>query len=223
LTTWGDEDGILRLIEKIAGREGIGDTLAGGALAILKRWPDMEGVLSHVKGLEQSAYDARAAISMALGYGTSDIGAHHTRAWTVASELENGTGWGLEEKAEIVIYHQTVRPLFDQLGVCRLPWIELGFPEEYYQRFYQAVTGVERSLDDLMESSKHVYDLTRAINVSLGIDRKDDYPPKRTFVDPVPSGPTKGNIVDREEYDRILKLYYEKRGWDSDGKPSLSL
>ncbi len=221
--TWGDEEGILRLIGKIAGREGVGDTLAGGAFAILKRWPDMEGVLSHVKGLEQSAYDARAAISMALGYGTSDIGAHHTRAWTVASELENGAGWGLEEKAEFVIYHQTIRPLFDMLGVCRLPWIELGFPEEYYQRFYQAVTGVERSMDDLLECSRHVYDLTRTINVTLGIDRKDDYPPRRTLVDPVPSGPTKGNVVDRDEYEKILDLYYEKRGWDSDGKPSLSL
>jgi aldehyde:ferredoxin oxidoreductase len=221
--TWGDEEGILRLIGKIASREGVGDTLAGGALTILKRWPDMEGILSHVKGLEQSAYDARAAISMALGYGTSDIGAHHTRSWTVANELENGTDWGLEEKAEFVIYHQTVRPLFDMLGVCRLPWIELGFPEEYYQRFYQAVTGVERSMDDLLDCSRHVYDLTRAINVSQGIARKDDYPPKRTFADPVPSGPTKGKVVDRDEYERILDLYYEKRGWSGEGIPPISL
>ena len=220
---WGDEDGILQLIEKIGHREGAGDTLAGGARAILKRWPGLEGILSHVKGLEQSAYDARAAISMALGYGTSDIGAHHTRAWTVATELENGMDWGLEEKADFVIYHQTARPLFDMLGVCRLPWIELGFPEEFYQRYYHAVTGVDRPLEEIMECSRHIYDLTRAINVHLGISRKDDYPPQRTFADPVPSGPTKGSVVDRDEYEEILDIYYQKRGWDKEGKPSLSI
>jgi len=220
---WGDEDAILDLINRIAVRDGVGDTLAGGALAIISRWPEMASVVNHVKGLEQSAYDARAAISMALGFGTSDIGAHHTRAWTVATELENGTGWGLEEKADFVIYHQTVRPLFDMLGVCRLPWIELGFPEEYYQRYYRAVTGVDLSMAQLMERSRNVYDLTRAINVSLGMGRKDDYPPKRSFEDPVPSGPTAGKVIDREEYEKILGIYYEKRGWDEDGKPSLEL
>ena len=45
----------------------------------------MDKYVLHVKGLEQSAYDSRAASSMALAYATSDIGAHHTRAWTIAT------------------------------------------------------------------------------------------------------------------------------------------
>jgi aldehyde:ferredoxin oxidoreductase len=220
---WGDEDSILSLINKIALRQGVGDTLAGGARAIIKRWPDMARVISHVKGLEQSAYDARGAISMALGYGTSDIGAHHTRALTVFNELETGNNLEYDDKINFLIYHQTVRPLFDMLGVCRLPWIELGFPEEYYQRFYKAITGVDLTIDDLFERSRHIYDLTRTINVSLGISRKDDYPSQRSFEDPVPSGPTAGKVIDRQEYEKILGMYYEKRGWDQEGKPSLSL
>lgn len=220
---WGDEDAILGLIHKIAFREGVGDTLAGGSRAIIKRWPDMARVINHVKGLEQSAYDARGAISMALGYGTSDIGAHHTRALTVFNELETGNNLDYEDKINFLIYHQTVRPLFDMLGVCRLPWIELGFPEEYYQRYYKAITGVDLSMDDLFERSNHIYDLTRAINVSLGISRKDDYPSQRSFEDPVPSGPTAGKVIDRDEYEKILGMYYEKRGWDQDGKPELTL
>lgn len=222
--SWGDEEGILDLIRSIASRQGVGDTLAGGARAIIARWPGMAGVVNHVKGLEQSAYDARAAISMALGYGTSDIGAHHTRSWTVATELENGTGWGLEEKADFVIYHQTVRPLFDLLGVCRLPWIELGFPEEYYQRFFAAVTGLDLTMEELLERSRHVYDLTRAINVFLGVTRKDDYPPVRTFDQPVPGGgPRAGHVISRDEYEEILDMYYEKRGWDAEGNPPVSI
>ena len=38
-------------------------------------------------------------------------------------------------------YHQTLRPLFDMLGVCRLPWIELGLNERHYENFYTHVTG----------------------------------------------------------------------------------
>ncbi len=220
---WGDEESILEMIGKISRREGVGDTLAGGSRAIIARWPDLARVISQVKGLEQSAYDARGAISMALGYGTSDIGAHHTRALTVFNELETGNNLDYEDKVNFLIYHQTVRPLFDMLGVCRLPWIELGFPEEYYQRFYKAITGVDLSMDDLFDRSNHIYDLTRTINVNLGISRKDDYPSVRTFEDPVPTGPTAGKVIDREEYEKILDIYYEKRGWDQDGKPSLEL
>ena len=92
----------------------------------------MEKIVLHVKGLEQSAYDSRSASSMALAFATSDIGAHHARAWTIAKEIEEGEGWSDEEKVDLVIYHQSLRPLFDMLGVCRLPWIELGLNERHY-------------------------------------------------------------------------------------------
>jgi aldehyde:ferredoxin oxidoreductase len=216
---WGHEAGILELIEKIAHRRGIGDVLAGGSRAVLETWPHLRPLVSQVKGLEQSAYDARVAPSMALAYGTSDIGAHHTRAWTLARELEEGADWDLETKAELVIYHQTIRPLFDMLGVCRLPWIELGFREDAYADFFQAATGLPMDIEDLLDRSRHIYDVTRMINVFLGTSRKDDYPPPRTFETPVASGPQAGKVVTREEYEKLLDIYYAKRGWDENGVP----
>ncbi len=88
--TWGDDDRIMELIEQIAKCESIGATLALGAKGVLKRWPQLKDIVLHVKGLEQSAYDSRPSISMALAYATSDIGAHHARAWTIAKEMEQG-------------------------------------------------------------------------------------------------------------------------------------
>jgi len=216
---WGDEAGAIEIIEKIAHREGVGDVLAGGASAVLEKWPQLEPILLHVKGLEQVAYDARPAISQALGYGTSDIGAHHARAWTIAKEIEMGADWSLEEKADLVIYHQTVRPLFDMLGVCRLPWIELGFDEHYYMQFFEAVTGVKKTLEELLSLSNDLYSLTRMINMARGIDSKHDYPPPRTFNDPIITGPQAGKVVDRDTYEEILQIYYKKRGWDTSGVP----
>jgi len=139
--TWGDEKAILELIEKIADRQGVGDILAGGSRRIIKKWPEMDKIILQVKGLEQSAYDSRAGISMGLAYATSDIGAHHTRAWTIAKEIEEGQNWSDEEKVNTVIYHQKLRPLFDMLGVCRLPWVELG-PRHESQRRQPSLQGL---------------------------------------------------------------------------------
>ena len=220
--SWGDEDRIMELIEQIAKCESIGATLALGAKGVLKRWPQLKPIVLHVKGLEQSAYDCRGAGSMALAYGTSDIGAHHTRAWTVGKELEMGSDWGLEEKVDIVMYHQHIRSLFDMFGVCRLPWIELGFHEDFYAELYSAVVGSEYSLDDLLVKSRDQYDMTRAINVKLGATKADDYPPDRTFV-PIHSGPLAGKVCNRDEYEKMLTMYYRKRGWDDEGRPPISL
>jgi len=215
---WGNEDAIMETLQRIAHRKGIGNILAEGSLGVIKQWPQLRPIISQVKGLEQSAYDARIAISMALGYATSDIGAHHARAWTIAKELEMGMSWSPEKKADLVIYHQTLRPLFDMLGVCRLPWIELGFNENQYAEYYSAVTGVETTLNDLLQRSADLYDLTRAINTRFGISRKDDYPPERVFDLPMTEGPHAGKILKRDDYEAILDIYYQKRGWTKDGQ-----
>ncbi|MEI9479247.1 MAG: aldehyde ferredoxin oxidoreductase family protein, partial [Deltaproteobacteria bacterium] len=214
---WGNEDAIMETLQRIAHRKGIGNILAEGSLGVIKQWPQLRPIISQVKGLEQSAYDARIAISMALGYATSDIGAHHARAWTIAKELEMGMAWSPEKKADLVIYHQTLRPLFDMLGVCRLPWIELGFDENKYAEYYSAVTGIETTLDQLLERANALYDLTRAINTRFGISRKDDYPPDRVFDLPMTEGPHAGKILKREDYEKILDIYYQKRSWTKDG------
>jgi aldehyde:ferredoxin oxidoreductase len=217
--SWGDEDSIFELIRKIAYREGIGDVLAGGSRRVMEQWPEMEKVILQVKGLEQSAYESRSGISMALAYATSDIGAHHTRAWTIAKEIEQGQDWSDEEKVDLVIYHQTLRPLFDMLGVCRLPWIELGINEKHYASFYKHTTGHATTLDELLEKSNDIYNLTRLINTRLGMGRKDDSLPYKIYNQPIQTGPTAGKVIDMRDFENMLDLYYEKRGWDRSGLP----
>jgi aldehyde:ferredoxin oxidoreductase len=220
---WGDEDAILELIQKIAHRQGIGDVLADGSHRIIEKWPEMDKIILQVKGLEQSAYDSRASISMGLAYATSDIGAHHTRAWTIAKEMEEGQNWTNDEKVDTVIYHQKVRPLFDMLGVCRLPWIELGLSERHYANFYKYVTGNETSLEELLELSNDIYDLTRLINAHLGMSRKDDTLPYKVWAHPPLTGPNAGKVIEREDFQKLLSLYYQKRGWDENGIPPAEL
>jgi len=216
---WGDEDAILELIQKIAYRQGIGDILADGSHRIIENWSEMGKIILQVKGLEQSAYDSRASISMGLAYATSDIGAHHTRAWTIAKEMEEGQNWTNDEKVDTVIYHQKVRPLFDMLGVCRLPWIELGLSERHYANFYKYVTGNETSLEELLRLSNDIYDLTRLINTRLGMSGKDDTLPYKVWANPPLTGPNAGKVINQEDFQKLLSLYYKKRGWDENGIP----
>ncbi|UCE97431.1 MAG: aldehyde ferredoxin oxidoreductase family protein [Dehalococcoidia bacterium] len=221
--SWGNEDAILELISKIAYRQGIGNIIAGGAHHVIKKWPEMDKILLQVKGLEQSAYDSRPGGSMALAYATSDIGAHHSRAWTIAKEMEEGQNWSDEEKIEIVIYHQKLRPLFDMLGVCRLPWIELGLNEKHYENFYRYVTGNQMLLEQLLDLSDSVFNLTRLINIRLGMNRKDDSIPYKVWANPPLSGPNAGRIIDQNNFQELLSLYYMKRGWDQNGLPQVKV
>jgi aldehyde:ferredoxin oxidoreductase len=221
--TWGDDESILELIGKIANRQGMGDIIADGPRSIIEKWPEMDKVILQVKGLEQSAYDSRAGASMALAYATSDIGAHHTRAWTIAREMEEGQRWSDEYRVDLVIYHQTLRPLFDMLGVCRLPWIELGLNERHYANFYKYVTGKDASLEDLLKLSNNIYNLTRLINSRFGMGRQDDSVPFKTRSNPALTGPNAGKVIDQEHVEQLLTLYYQKRGWDSNGVPAAEI
>ena len=43
--------------------------------------------------------------------------------------------------------------------------------------------------------------------------------PKRDFEEAVPEGPATGEIISREEFDRMLDEYYQLHGWDENGIP----
>ncbi|UCC59796.1 MAG: aldehyde ferredoxin oxidoreductase, partial [Dehalococcoidia bacterium] len=162
-------------------------------------------------------------LTMALAYATSDIGAHHTRAWTIAKELSAGQDWTDDEKVDHVIYHQKLRPLFDMLGVCRLPWIELGLSEWHYENFYKYITGNEATLEQLLELSNDIYDLTRLINARLGSTGKDDTLPYKVWARPPQTGPSAGKAIDQEAFLKLRSLYYQRRGWNEDGLPPAGL
>jgi aldehyde:ferredoxin oxidoreductase len=105
------------------------------------------------------------------------------------------------------------------LGVFRLPWIELGLNERHYENFYRYITGNDSTLEELLDLSNDLYDLTRLINVRLGISRKDDSLPYKVWANPPLTGPNAGRVINRDDFERLLSLYYKKRGWNENGIP----
>jgi len=214
---WGNFQAAYEIIEMIAYRKGIGNILADGIRNFIEKFPQSINFAMHCKGLEQSGYDTRALIGMSLAYATADIGAHHNRAWVAYHELRKS--YTLKEIAQLVMFHQHYRPLMDCLGACRFPWIEFEIEPSIYAEFYSFCVGIKTSFEQLMERSEAIYNITRAINLRHGIIRKDDYPPPRTFNDPIPKGPFKGQVLDKARYEEILDIYYELRGWTENGIP----
>ncbi len=220
---FGDSEPVFELIERIARREGVGDVLAEGVKKAAQVFgADSADFAMHIKGLEISGYESRNAPAMMLAYMTCDVGAHHNRSWAITYDIEVGRDAITEEKAARVIELQHIRPLMDCLGTCRLQWVELGMPLEYYAPVLKAITGLDRSWDDLLHIAERVWNLTRSFWVREveGFGREWDYPPPRWYQDPVPTGPTKGKFVARKDVDKLLDMYYEQRGWDQNGVPT---
>jgi aldehyde:ferredoxin oxidoreductase len=222
---WGKFKTTQSLIRDIAFRKGdLGNMLADGVYSASQTLGHDSGKWAmHVKGLEISAYDCHAAPGMALAYGTCSIGAHHKDAWVISWEVKAGREGYTAEKVGKVIELQRIRGgVFECLTVCRFPWVELGFELEWYPKLLQAATGVEMSWRDLNVIGDRVFNLTRAFWVRDYGNKwgsEMDVPPPRWFEEPLTKGSLKGAKLDRAKYDKMLQMYYQKRGWDERGIP----
>jgi aldehyde:ferredoxin oxidoreductase len=174
-----------------------------------------------VKGMEISGYDCHLAPAMLLAYSTTDIGAHHNRAWAITHDLQVGRE-KVEGKAAKVVELQHIRPLFDSLGACRLQWVELGLSLEHYAPVLSAIWGRAVTWEQLLLASERTWNLTRMwwIREKPGFGRKDDQPPARWLKDAAEGGPTAGAHATQAMVDKLLDDYYALRGWDADGHPT---
>ncbi|MBE3067015.1 MAG: aldehyde ferredoxin oxidoreductase family protein [Chloroflexi bacterium] len=219
---FGNVEATFTLIDKIARREGLGALLAEGVKRASKKvGKGSEKFAIQVKGMEQSAYATHNATAMLLAYMTCDVGAHHNRSWAITYDLQVGREKVVPEKVARVIWLQNFRPMFDVLGGCRLQWVELGIDRDLYVPALEAITGIHRSWEDLDKVGERIWNLTRLFwaRENEGFGRAWDMPSPRFYEEAPKSGATKGQITKIEDVNRLLDMYYEQRGWTSDGLP----
>lgn len=218
---WGEPEPVLKLIEQIAHREGLGELLAGGVRAAAARLgPEAETFAVHVKGLEVAYHDPRAFVDMGLNYATANRGACHLESCTYWRGYGiEWPGWqegpynrlaSNEETVHLVIAFQNYLSVFNALGLCKF-MVKGGLDPARTAALVSAATGWDWSADDLLRTGERLFNLKRRINVGLGITRADDTLPRRLLTEPRPSGGAAGNLPDLE---RLLPLYYKLRGWD---------
>jgi aldehyde:ferredoxin oxidoreductase len=123
-------------------------------------------------------------------------------------------------EAKVVVDLENALTMFDCIGACKFMGILL--PAEEYVDLIAAATGWNFGVGDFRKSGERIYNLMRVFCAREGITRKADSLPRRLMEDPLPDGPAKGMLLDKDVLETLKDAYYEIRGWDKEtGKPTL--
>jgi len=193
---WGDEKAALQFIHDLAYRKTALTSIAGFGMLELINWiagqyvartgkpnpkSQLEQFAMQVKGLPFSLYRTHRSLSMQASYAAaSDIGAHHAAALLVKVDLL-GAFPTFEEKAKALITYPRVRLGNDNLGLCKLPWVDVFNPEsglrkdtdiyinpasqEIYADFYNGMLGTNMIWEKIFEQTDRDINLQRVMNV----------------------------------------------------------
>ena len=108
--------------------------------------------------------------------------------------------------------------LLNSYGVCLFHWMldPAGYaPQEYYGQAFAAVTGIERSPEELMQDGERICNLEKAINSRIGLRREHDTVCERWMWEPNNEGMYAGRVA-ADMFIPVLDEYYEWRGWERD-------
>ncbi|HVP93403.1 MAG TPA: aldehyde ferredoxin oxidoreductase family protein [Acidobacteriota bacterium] len=223
---FGNADAMVRLVDKIGKREGVGELLADGAMfAAQKIGKDSYKLAATIKGVESTGYDLRCLKTAALGFAVSFRGADHNRHGAYAFDVKGKVNRLVAEKGrgKMVRDMEDVYNLIDSFIVCKFS------RGTYYQelqdmaKLYSLVTGFDITPEQLKLAGERIQNVARLFNIREGLGRKDDTLPWKVMHDPIPDeGPSKGAHVTQAELDLLLDDYYESRGWTREGVPTIA-
>ncbi len=225
--TWGSGEAIVKLVDLIGQRKGLGDLLAEGTRRAAQKLGGLapEFVVD-AKGMEIAFHDPRAFTSMAVNYATANRGGCHLEGLTYFI----GRGIPLADmgyteppdphvpdgKAKLCYDLQNYMSIFNPLGLCKFLFIGRAGPKMIAQ-WVERVTGWDMDQEKLIGLGEKTYNLKRMYNVRLGISRKDDTLASRMLAEPKPDGKAAGVVP---SLGRMLSEYYRLRGWSKEGIPT---
>lgn len=195
--TWGNESDALTFIHRLAHGETVMAQSAGKGMSNLVNWvaerylrrtgtellSELQLFAMQTKGLPFSFYRTHRSLSMQASYAAaSDIGAHHAAAWLIKVDLL-GAFPTFEDKASALMSYPRVRLGNDNMGVCKLPWVDVFNPEsalvenpdmhinpatqEIYAEFYNGVLGTDMTWQQIFEQTDRDINLQRVMNVMV--------------------------------------------------------
>jgi aldehyde:ferredoxin oxidoreductase len=234
---FGNVDAMLKLIELISNRQGIGDLLAEGSLkAAQKIGNGAEAFAMQVKGQEMPMHDPRTKISQALAYAVCPTGADHNTSpfddmyAKKGGYLDNAKPLGIlqpvperslgPEKVRLYTYLHIERSLSNSLLLCMFvsnPMAPMTINK--LTEVTRAVTGWDISEWEMMKVGERGITLARLFNLKHGLTASDDRLPSR-MMEPIREGRKAGWVVDAHELEDSIKTYYGMMGWDDHGVPT---
>ena len=219
---WGDMDPAITLLEKIAKREGIGNLLAEGTIAMAKQLGVSIDECAAVNGMEVPMHDVRAYMGSACEYATSHRGAdHNSAAYYMNSMGAPFPDWDIkvidrfeeEGVGENVAKLQNLHAEFQALSLCNFV---VPSSATMIADFFAGATGLPFDKAALIMAGERICTIRRLINLNLGYSPASEKLPA-ILLKPLEGG-TEGKVPD---LDRQLNDYYAFRQWDREtGTPS---
>lgn len=191
--TWGNAGEVIKMLEKMAYRDGIGDLACQGVKKLAEKiGKDSQKFAIHVKGHELAAWNVHVDPGMGISYVSSNRGACHLNGREIQS--------------------QHTSALADASGVCLFAAGTYG--QNGLEPIITALTGHNYSPEEFQKTGERIYNLEKMFNYREGFTREDDVLPDRFYEEPLTLGKGKGSVLDRKEFDDLLTKYYTDRGWD---------
>ncbi len=231
--TWGNHKDLIELITEIAYRKGFGDVLAEGVVNAAKIVG--KNSIKHamqIKGVGINEQSLRTHKAWALGIAISSRGSGHVSAspqtekrgispetgeW-LFNNPDAGNPVSYKGKGRLVGWYEIYKALVDSVGICyfNAGWYEFALSDvSYFKEFYNAITGLELSNEQVWEIGEEIINMEKAFNtIYAGLTRKDDYLPDRIMNIPISDGKFKGELMHKDKFDEMLEEYYEFHGWD---------
>ncbi len=215
---WGEVDSALRLINKIANREGVGDVMAEGSRVFGRKFGHEE-LAAQVNGLELPQHDPRGFSGMTIAYTTSPRGACHMTAdmynyqmGIIDESLKIESKDRFADEAEVAARVQNLRCITNSVLMCNFyPIVGQEIVE-----LIRLVTGWDYTIEELERTGERIFTIMRLMNLRLGYNTSEERLPE-IVLRPL-EGPTEGHVPDVA---RQLETWYRFRDWDqATGRPS---
>jgi len=196
--SWGDTQAADRLLQETARGEGLGQICGQGIHRakswVAEKYSNRTGTPfdetmaelnkfgMEVKSLEFSMYGTKESLAQQGGYGFSLKGPQHDEAWLIFIDQVNMELPSFEMKAKALKWFPLIRTWFNAVGLCKLPWIDVRHPEaadtdnpsqnqpslNYYVQYFNATTGSDKELQDILDDSERLQLLQKMINLRQG-------------------------------------------------------
>ncbi|MGE0606253.1 MAG: aldehyde ferredoxin oxidoreductase family protein [Pirellulales bacterium] len=221
---FGDNGALLRAIDEIGRRQGLGQLLAEGSRrAAAEIGGGAASFAAHVKGLELPGYEPRGLQTMGLGFAVGTRGADHNRSGAYEADFSTEVDRrdpGLNA-VRMAIETEDRAALLDSLILCK-------FLRGVFDDLFAAgadmlakVTGWDVTADELRQTSRRIVNAKKLFNLRAGWTAADDTLPERFLSEPL-TGDSQSRLTP-ERLDALKQSYYQLRGWTANGTPPQEL
>jgi aldehyde:ferredoxin oxidoreductase len=211
---FGSGEALLRAIDQIGRREGVGRLLGEGSRrAALEIGGGSLAFAPQVKGLEIPGYEPRGLQTMALGFAVGARGADHNRsgAYEVDFSEKVDRRHATLESVQHAIETEDRAALMDSLILCKfLRGVFTDFFGEAADML-RRVTGWDVTADEMRETAKRIVAAKRQFNLMAGWTPEEDTLPERFLSTPLPNDPAAA--LTRERLQELVAEYHRQRGW----------